>query len=276
MKAQGAAMEDERPFMLGIRWMSVNGRSGWCNVWSDGTVLPILSGHDDGDDGGDDGSGDDGNDDGDGDEDDDDDDEDDDDKDLSDAAKARIKELSDEAAKHRVNRNKARTERDEARTELATVKAELAKLKKDGAGDETGKARITELEETVKTLTKERDDLLGDKQERDVERQVAAVIKDLKVDEDADYVVFQLRKRKMLKVDDDGEVEDLKSNVRSLVKDGTFAKLAAGGGEGDGSDGNGEGTSGARRTRSKSSKQKPNSQGLDRASLEKKYPALRR
>lgn len=279
MKTQRVeATDEERPFMLGIRWMSFGGRSGWFHSWSDGTVLPVLTGRDE-----DDNSGDDDNDSGDDDDntDDEDDDDSDDDSDDDDGDKPkgkeskRVKELSDENAKWR-NKHKARLqERDAAITRAEAAEAKVAKLEKDGGGDETLKARVTELETEVKTLRGERDELQGKVQKAAVQSQVAEAMEKLGIADDVKYVMYVLNDNNQLKVDDDGDIEDLIPVLKKHLKSKTFDKVSSGD-EADDSSADGDGSGAPRRTRSKSSKRKVSSQGLDRATLEAKYPALRR
>lgn len=239
-------------------------------------MLPVLSGHEDPPNPNPDDETEEEEEDDETEDDDDDDDEDEATKGIKDPkVKSKIKELSDEAAKHRVSRNKARTERDEARTKLAEVTKELEDLKKSGGTDETLKTRNTELETEVAKLKKDLDDANKSIRSSGVERQVSKAVEDLKIDATPKYVIWLLGEEDMLDVDEDGDVEDLQRNLKKLIKSKSLKIVSDD--DGDDSDDDDDATSGARQSSSKSfnSKRKGNA-ALDRKTLEEKYPALRR
>lgn len=259
----------------GVRWASRNGISGWCHVWSDGTILPVLRGFDGGEDGGeDDDTGTDDTED-DGGEDDDDEDIDAKEKDPG-KLRSRIKELCDENASWRTKLKGVRAERDTAQSELADAKTKIKDLEDGkGGGDDALKARISELETANAQLTKDNDTLKGEASKGKVEKQVSAVATKLNIEDDMDYIMYVLERNEMLSVDEDGDIEDLNINLKRLLKKGKLS--VASGDDGDDSEDDEGATSGASRSTGKSfNGRKKSSATTDRAKLLDKYPALRR
>lgn len=222
-------------------------RNAWLNT------LPMAfdgadddgDGGDGGDDGGDDSGGDGtdtGNDGGDG--------------SADDVKNPRIKELSDEAAKHR---NAAKAERE--------AKEALAKKLKEY--EDKDKSKEEKLESDLKDVTAERDTLrkdLGDANLRIsfYESGAAAQLQD-----PADALKFLDLSE--LKPDEDGKFKDkdVLAAVEALIKKKPY--LAKGSDDDEGGSGdNGQQASGRRTTGKKQSKQE-----LDRQKLEEKFPALR-
>lgn len=259
---------------LGVRWID----GAWSNVWSDGVVLPILSGgapEDDDDTGNEDENDDDENED----EDDDDDDEGEDDKDkgkkkkLSESERQR---LSREAAKYRTQRNTAREARDEARAKITTLEAKVSDLQKKvdaGGSDDSLKERVAELEKTLSEREAELDKERKTNRSTSIDRQVSSAVSDLKIKEDADMVRYLLEKNEMLEVDDEsGDIEDLEKSLKRLIKRGKLTVVSDE--DDDDDDDEDDKPSSSGRSRSKSRDKSKN--GLDRESLTKKFPALRR
>lgn len=266
--------DDQMPRLYtGCLWR--DGR--WCHTWSDGTALPVLSGRDEGDEDEDDDADSGGADDGDG-------DEDDDDEDDKGVKNPRIKKLSDENAKYRNQRNNVRKERDDARTEATTLKAKISDLEtqlKDGGSDEKLKSRVTELEGQVKSIGDERDDLKGklDKANGEIAKvnvnsQIEDVAKRLKVKEPVKIVRYLLEDAKLLTVDEDGDVEDLERNIKKLLKSKELNVLSEDDEDDDDDDESASG--GSRSSGRPMNRPKKKGDGLDRTTLEKKFPALRR
>jgi hypothetical protein len=268
---------NDNSFYLGT--ILTNGRL--CHRWSDGTVLPILSGSDGEDDGsGDDDGGDDddGADDDDGDDDDDeggdgDEDDDDDDSKRKPSAKS-VNKAHRDAAKYRTRLRDERTAHTATKEKLTAAEAKVAKYEKDGVTDEATKTKIAEMETELSELRKFKEQ----REEADAEqsrfRQVEEELDELKLTGlDPDYVITKLRKSGMLTIDDDGEIEDLNANLKKLLKSGVIKKVTSGD---DDNDGNDTGRAGASRSgRSVNSGQRRKKDGYDKAKLAKKYPALR-
>lgn len=251
----------------------INGRL--CHRWSDGTVLPTLSGSADD---GDDGDGDAGDDDGDDGADDDDDGEDGDDEDGDEdderkpSAKSANKAHRD-AAKYRTRLRDERTAHTATKEERDALKAKVEKYEKDGVTDETTKAKLTEQETELKELRAFKESVLAEKAEQSQTSQVKEHLDDIKDGNDPDYVILKLKKAGLYKVDQDGDIEDLEPNVKKLFKIGALKKVTSGD---DDNDGNDTGRAGASRSgRPVNSGQRRKKDGYDKAKLAKKYPALR-
>lgn len=263
---------------------TIDGRSVRCHVWGDGSLTPVFSGGagDDDDDSG--GTGDDDDDDASGDDDEKgkgkgkpgDDDDDDDGDDDADIKNPKIKKLSDENAKIRVQRNKAREARDEALekvSELETENADLKKQLKDGGSDDKLKEQLDTANEKIAELEAQLEEQGNVITMSTIEKQVDSVRADLKIKDSTEFVMFLLDKNDLLEVDEDGEIEDLEKHLKRFKKQGKLSVVSDDEDDEDDDDdkGGASGSSG-RSFRRNGNKGKG---GLDRAALEKKFPALR-
>lgn len=257
----------------GILPVAMSGRLVRCHFWEDGTSLPVLAGFDGEDDDADEDSGDDDNDaDGtDDDEDGDDDDEDDPDK-IKDVKR---RKSAQQAARYRVQRNEARAARDAAKAKITELEGKLADAVKNGAGDETLKAKVTELETQLAEKGTKLSELESKLKGAGVTVQVAEAVKALKIKDNVDYVVWLLGKEGLDETDEaDGKIEELDKHLKRLVKS---KALSVRGDEDDDdeTDDDANRTSGRSSGRTMNGKRK-SKRNLDRATLESKYPALRR
>jgi len=280
-------------YHLGIRWGTLNGRSGWMHVWSDGTTLPVIAGcapddddaDDDDDDAGKKGAKDDKDDDDDDEEEEDEDEDDDDDEEDPDKIKdPKRRESARQAARYRVQRNEARKARDGLKTKLAEVEKELKDLREKGSGDETLKARVKELEKSVDEKDAEIKQLSKAATDAKVRASVSSVRDELKVKDDLDYVMYVLDRNDLTpKVDDeDGTVDDVevKRTIRKLIKRKKLNVTSGDDGKDDEEDDEeDERSSGGSSRRSapksfNSEKKGKGASGKSLAQLAEKYPAL--
>lgn len=270
MDLRSEAIGDELLYR-GILPVAMSGRLVRCHFWEDGTVLPVLAGFDgeDDDEGEDDDAGDEEDDDTD---DTDDDDDDDDDPDKIKDVKRR--KAAQQAARYRVQRNEARTARDAAKAKITELEGKLAQAVKDGAGDETLKAKVSDLE----TQLAEKDTKLSELESKlkgvGVTAQVADAVKAMRIKDDVDYVVWLLGKEGLDETDEaDGKIEELDKHLKRLVKSKKLSLRDDD--EDDEADDDTNRTSGRSSGRTMNGKRK-SKRNLDRATLESKYPALRR
>lgn len=255
---------NEELLYRGILPVAMSGRLVRCHAWSDGTVLPVLVGFDDPDP--------------DPDPDPDDDPDDDDDDDADDPANIKdpkLKAASQEAAKYRVQRNEARSARDALRTEVADLKTKLKEAETKGAGDESLKTRIAELEAEVKEKDTKLSELGSELKGTKVARQVASAVADLKIKDDPKYVLFLLNQEGLDETDEDGEIEELPKILKRLIKSKDLKVRTDEDEDDDDPDDDTPQSSGRSSGRTMNGKRKSKAD-LDRATLEKKYPALRR
>lgn len=249
------------------------------HVWDDGSTLPALLGFDGEDDGGEDDGGDDADDDTDdgdgkgGDDDDDDDDEDDPDK-IKDPKRRRA---ARQAAQYRTQRNAARTARDAAKAEVVTLKEKLAKAEKDGAGDETLKARVADLEAEVAAERKRADAAEKVAKGATIEKQVSNALGESKdkFQEDVEVITILLERNGMLEPDEDGLVEDLDKSLRRLKRLGKIHVVSDDEDDEDDDDDD-KAASGSKSSGRTMNKKKKGNETYDTAALAKKYPGLNR
>lgn len=251
-----------------VRWL--NGR--WCYAWSDGTIIPAMYGFDN-----DDADDDDDTDDTEDEDDDDDDDEEGDDTGGSAKSKSSksAQRASRQAAKYRNERNTLRTERDDLKRQLEEANTKL----KDGTGDETAKARITELETENAQLKEQLGEVSSTIAKQNMSKQVGDLKDTLDISDNEDFVLWLIENKSDLEADDDGEFDEreLKTFLKRQVKKGTLS-VASGDDDDEDDEDDDESASGARTASSRrfNGKKKQRKDGLDRASLEAKFPALRR
>lgn len=259
-----------------VRWMTVNGRSGWYAIWLDGTVLPVISGGD--------GSGDSDGDSGDSDSDDDndeDDDDDEDDEDDDDSSKSSKSKSSDKESQLRAEAKKRRLQVRDAKKRADDLEAENKKLKADKmSADEKLQQENKDLKEQLQKLTdgpvKELSTLRFYKAFRDAEDEGKVRFED---GEEALLLITNKSKYKdLIEVDDDtGEITGMDEAVKALAKDKPRLLVASGNGEDDeDDDDNDDAERKPKSSGGKSFSKRRKSAEADEQKLLTKYPALRR
>lgn len=268
-----------------VRWMSVNGHTGWFAVWLDGTTLPLISGGEGGAGGSGGGSGSEDSDSDDNDDDDSDDDEDDEDDgdDTDDDKKKSSKSKSSEATDSEKKRLSEEAKRHRLRAKTNRERAEKAEKE---LNDLKGK----DLKESEK-LTVERDAL------KEYKASTEPIVSELRMfksfvteaadaklafedPEEALLLISAKKKYKdLIEIDDDGEISGMDEAVKALAKDKPRLLVTASGKDesDDDDDDSDDASSNGRKSANRSVGSKKRKAGqLDQKALEAKYPALRR